>query len=190
MVILIFVVFFGPKKGVLASYLTYWLTHFRSNFWSLINTTNTTVNFSHLLKSNLYQFQFTVVTSRTTIYVLFIFWCFFFFFGEFLLLAIFNVNTISDLIPSNHFTFFKTHTIFLLDNSNTYLTEVIMFYILFFTLSAGLFLLNLKYTFVYNNFYHQLLLDLVFITSVIFLFQTTSLLIFYAVILLRRINTL
>lgn len=190
MVILIFVVFFGPKKGVLASYLTYWLTNFKANFWTLINSSNTKVNFSQLLKLNLYQFQFTVVTSRTTIYVLFLFWCFFFFFGEFLLLALFNVNTISDLIPSNHFNFFKTHTIFLLDNSNTYLTEVIMFYILFFTVSASLFLLNLKYSFVYNSFYHQLILDLLFIVTVLFLFHTTSLVIFYVVIILRRINTL
>jgi len=154
-----------------------------------MNTSNPLLDFKKLAFLTLYQFQFTVVTSRTTIYTLFVFWCFFFFFGEFLLLVIFNINTLSDLIPSNHFTLFKTHTIFLLDNSNTYLTETIMFYILFFTLSAFLFLLNLKYSFVYNNFYHQLILDLVFMAVVIFLFQTNAIVILYILTLLRRINT-
>jgi hypothetical protein len=58
------------------------------------------------------RFQFTSVTSRSTTYVLFLFWCFFFFFGEFLLLMMFNFNTISDLIPSHFFIATKSHMIF------------------------------------------------------------------------------
>ena len=136
-----------------------------------------------------YQFQFTVITSRTTIYVLFSFWCFFFFFGEFLLLITFNFNTISDLIPSNYFTFFKTHTIFLLDNNNSYLTEVMMFYILFFTTNSFLFLLNLKYSFVYQSFYHQRVLDLILLSALVTLFNGSFLLAIYPLVILYRINS-
>ena len=81
------------------------------------------------------------------------------------------MNTLNDLIPSNYFTFFKTHTIFLLDNNNNYLTEIIMFYILFFTTSSFLFLFNLKYTFIYESFYHQLALDTIFLVVMLLLFQ-------------------
>jgi hypothetical protein len=189
MLILIFVVFFGPKKGVLASYLTYWLTNFRSNFKTLVNMTDGSLNFNKIVVDSFYNFQFTVITSRTTIYVLFTFWCFFFFFGEFLLLALFNFNTISDLITSNYFTFFKTHTVFMLDNSNNYLNEVIFFYILFFTTSAILFLLNLKYTLVYDNFYHQFTLDLIFSLVILVLFHEKALIVYYLIWFLRRLNS-
>lgn len=184
MFILVFVVFFGPKKGVLASYSTYWLTYFNSLFWTFAKTTP-----SELTNKMRYQFQFTVITSRTTIYVLFSFWCFFFFFGEFLLLITFNFNTISDLIPSNYFTFFKTHTIFLLDNNNSYLTEVMMFYILFFTTNSFLFLLNLKYSFVYQSFYHQRTLDLILLSSLVTLFNWNLVLVIYPCVILYRINS-
>jgi hypothetical protein len=184
MFILVFVVFFGPKKGVLASYSTYWLTHFNSLFWTFAQSTPTT-----LVSKMRYQFQFTVITSRTTVYVLFAFWCFFFFFGEFLLLIAFNFNTISDLIPSNYFTFFKTHTIFLLDNNNSYLTEVMMFYILFFTTNSFLFLLNLKYSFVYQGFYHQRVLDLILFLALLTLFNWSFLLLTYLSVVLYRINS-
>ena len=171
------------------SYLPYWLTFFKTNFWLVFNTFTSKVNFKKAVYLNLYQFQFTIITSRTTIYVLFLFWCFFFFFGEFLLLITFNMNTLNDLIPSNYFTFFKTHTIFLLDNNNNYLTEVIMFYILFFTTSSFLFLFNLKYTFIYESFYHQLILDIVFFVIVLLLFQWTLVFLLYTAVILKRLNS-
>jgi NADH-quinone oxidoreductase subunit L len=188
MFILVFVVFFGPKKGVLMSYLPYWLTFFKTNFWLVFNTFTNKVNLQKAVYLNLYQFQFTIITSRTTIYVLFLFWCFFFFFGEFLLLITFNMNTLNELIPSNYFTFFKTHTIFLLDNNNNYLTEIIMFYILFFTTSSFLFLFNLKYTFIYESFYHQLALDTIFLVVMLLLFQWILVLCLYIFIILKRLN--
>ena len=78
------------------------------------------------------DFQFTIITSRITTYVLFIFWCFFYFFGESLLLMTFNFNNLNDLISSSFFTHLKTHMIFLTSNSNSYLNTTIMYYIIFF----------------------------------------------------------
>lgn len=184
MFILVFVVFFGPKKGVLASYSTYWLTYFNSLFWTFAHSKP-----NQIADKMRYQFQFTVITSRTTIYVLFCFWCFFFFFGEFLLLITFNFNTISDLIPSNYFTFFKTHTIFLLDNNNSYLTEVMMFYIIFFTTNSFMFLLNLKYSFIYRSLYHQKVLDSILFLTILTLFNWGFIVGMYLLILLYRINS-
>lgn len=117
-----------------------------------------------------HRFQFTSITSRTTIYLLFSFWCFFFFFGEILLLLTFNYNTLTDLIPSNFFMSTKSHVIFLLQNGSTYLNEVIFFYILFFTTCALLFLLNLRYSFNYTFLDHQWRLDACFVIVITYLF--------------------
>ena len=99
--------------------------------------------FLHRLR---FRFQFSLFTSRPTIYVLFIFWLFFLFCGELLLLVTFNYQTPTDLIPSTFFLLFKQHIPFLLDNTNQYLNNVIFFYITFFSLAAVLFLVNLRYT--------------------------------------------
>jgi hypothetical protein len=142
MFILVFVVSFGPKKSTITVYSDSWYMSFYQSFKGLVNYNSINklgLKLSHLF---LYRFQFTLLTSRSTIYLLFFFWSFFFFFGEFLLLIIFNFNTLNDLIPSSFFFFFKTHVIFLMDNSNNFLNEIIFFYILFFTLSSFLFLMN------------------------------------------------
>lgn len=115
----------------------------------------------------LHRFQFTVITSRTTTYILFIFWCFFFFFGEILLLVMFNFNTISDLIPSHYFFSTKNHIIFLLDNSSTKLSEVIMFYIVFLSLCSFNFLLRLDLPISLNYERSELTLDTVFFLAII-----------------------
>lgn len=189
MFILVFVVFFGPKKGVLASYFGYWFTNFDLNLWSLINqTVSRNLDWNSLLKSLNYQYQFTIITSRATVYVLFLFWCFFFFFGEFLLLIIFNMNTIADLIPSNYFMYLKTHVIFMLDNGNNTLNNNIMFYILFFTTNSFIFLLNLKFTSIYRNFYHQFLLDQLFLLTIITLFGSLMPIIVYSFFFIVRLS--
>lgn len=109
-----------------------------------------------------YRFQFTILTARSTIYVLFFFWVFFFSFGESLFSLLFNFSTLTDTISSNFFFSFKYHTIFYLNTHTAYLGNTMMFYIFFFTFSAVIFLLNLRYNFNYfyisNLFFYELIL--------------------------------
>jgi len=109
---------------------------------SLVFTSKKYGNFFH--STLLFRFQYSLLTSRITIYLLFLFWCFFFFFGEFLLLLVFKYNTIGEWVPSSFLTYLKTNAIFALSNSNNSLTGLIFFYIIFFAICAILFLLNLR----------------------------------------------
>jgi len=95
------------------------------------------------------------MTSRPTVYVLFGVWSFIFFFGEILLLLVFNFQTLTDLIPSHFFMTTKNHVVFLLDNGSDFLATRIFELILFFTTCALLFLLNLRTSFTFTPFtYH------------------------------------
>lgn len=140
----------------------------------------------------LYRFQFTIITCRTTIYVLFSFWLFFFFFGESLLLTLFNFTTITDSIPSNYFFTFKYHTNFSLNSYSYLLSSTIMFFITFFTISAFLFLLNLRYTF--NFFYFDLTAYLDFFFTLIFVYLfinvTVFQILFFLISYFKYINLL
>ena len=84
MFILTFVVIFGPKKGVFTTYLSFWnFKYFNFNHLLVNFNKNTLGSNFNLIKFNnylLYRFQFTIVTCRTTVYLLFSFWIFFFFF--------------------------------------------------------------------------------------------------------------
>lgn len=171
MLLLVFVVSFGPKKGTVLSYSSYWYANFYGNMQLLSNMLNEKSSYTNLKLLMKHRFQFTSITSRFTIYILFSFWCFFFFFGESLLLLTFNYNNLTDLIPSNFFMSTKSHVIFLLDNSNAYLNEVILFYIIFFTMCSFTFLLNLRYTFNDNYFKHQYLIDMILMVITFVLFQ-------------------
>lgn len=190
MLILVFVVSFGAKKGTILTYASYWYANFYNNFQMLTTTLNNNSSQTTLKSILTHRFQFTIITSRTTIYLLFSFWCFFFFFGEILLLLTFNYNTLTDLIPSNFFMFTKSHVIFLMDNGNAYLNDVIFFYILFFTTCSLLFLLNLRYTFNYQFFQHQFLIDIIFIIVNLYLFQFQLLYILYTLFIFKRLTAL
>ena len=190
MLILVFVVSFGAKKGTILTYASYWYANFYNNFQMLTTTLNNNSSQTTLKSILTHRFQFTIITSRTTIYLLFSFWCFFFFFGEILLLLTFNYNNLTDLIPSNFFMFTKSHVIFLMDNGNAYLNDVIFFYILFFTTCSLLFLLNLRYTFNYQFFQHQFLIDIVFIIVNLYLFQFQLLYILYVLFIFKRLTAL
>jgi hypothetical protein len=190
MLILVFVVSFGAKKGTILTYATYWYANFYNNFQMLTSTLNKQSSQTSLKNLLTHRFQFTIITSRTTIYLLFSFWCFFFFFGEILLLLTFNYNNLTDLIPSNFFMFTKSHVIFLMDNGNAYLNDVIFFYILFFTSCSLLFLLNLRYSFNYQFFQHQFLIDIIFIIVNLYLFQFQLLYILYGLFVLKRLTSL
>ena len=190
MLILVFVVSFGAKKGTILTYASYWYANFYNNFQMLTTTLNNNSSQTTLKSILTHRFQFTIITSRTTIYLLFSFWCFFFFFGEILLLLTFNYNNLTDLIPSNFFMFTKSHVIFLMDNGNAYLNDVIFFYILFFTTCSLLFLLNLRYTFNYQFFQHQFLIDIIFIIVNLYLFQFQLLYILYILFIFKRLTAL
>jgi len=190
MLILVFVVSFGAKKGTILTYASYWYANLYNNFQMLTSTLNNNCTSTTLKSLLVHRFQFTIITSRTTIYLLFSFWCFFFFFGEILLLLTFNYNTLTDLIPSNFFMFTKSHVIFLMDNGSAYLNDVIFFYILFFTTCSILFLLNLRYTFNYQFFQHQFLIDILFILVNLYLFQVTILYVFYTLFVFKRLVSL
>lgn len=156
MLILVSVVSFGPKKGALNAYASYWYANFyRTLQLTWANPTSQGGRGQLFLRAQWMRFQFTVITSRPTIYVLFGMWSFIFFFGEMLLLLVFNFQTLTDLIPSHFFMTTKNHVVFLLNNGNNFLVEQIFELIIFFTLCALLFLLNLRTAFTFTPFtYH------------------------------------
>jgi len=158
MLILVFVVFFGPKKGVLSTFLTFWKFNYFLYFKILAN--QTAVKFTNLFLLQTFQFQYTALTSRATVYVLFVFWLFFYFIGESYLLFLFNFSNLTDAIPSHFFFTIKNHNIFDLNVHTSFLSSILMFFIIFFTLNAVFFLLNLRYTFNYNYIFNWGLFDI------------------------------
>lgn len=184
MLILVFVVSFGPKKGTLLTYASFWNTVLYKHQWG-----NLSLNSTMLQKKLLTRFQFTVITARPTVYLLCFFWLFFFFFGEFLLLTVFNYNTLTDLIPSSYFLTLKTHVIFLLSNSNTFLNNTIFFFIVFFTSTALIFLLNLRYTFNYNYLYTLCYFEILLTTVIIYLFSPIMIFFVYMVFMANQFYT-
>lgn len=74
MFILIFIVSFGTKKGTLATYSGTWYTLFSDSLYLLArNPQGALLASTGLTKKYLYRFQHTALTSRTTIYLLFVF---------------------------------------------------------------------------------------------------------------------
>ncbi len=151
MFILVFLVMFGPKKGFIKTY---------SSGWDASNlTTKQTLSASSESKKNMLRYQFTIVTSRLTSYMLFSFWIFFFFFGESLLLVMLNYTTVVDSINSHSFFIIKQHIIFYLNTGSSYLLTQINFFIYFLTSSSVLYLLNLNFRSQYWLFRHTYLIN-------------------------------
>lgn len=197
MFVLVFVVSFGTRKGVLASYSFAWYPLFSNSFWILSNALKLNRPYSVLLlkerrsfRKTLYRFQHTALTSRLTIYVLSVFWCFFFFFGESLLLITLNYNTLSDAVASSFFVFTKSHSIFNSYSSNSLLGDTIFFFILFFTSTAFTFLLNLRFSHTYSYTRVAALLDLLLLFTLSWLFSLTWLWVlvicYFTTLLLRQ----
>lgn len=188
MFILAFVVLYGPKKGVLSAYSIFW--NFKNIYYNSIllnynyKSSITTTDFNNWLT---FRFQFTIVTCRTTIYVLFSFWIFFFFFGESLLFILFNFSTLNDAIPASYFFTFKFYNPFAINSFSNYLSESIMFYILFFTTCSFLFLLNLRYTFNYNYINNLWSFDLFFFGIVTYLLLGYLFFIFYLFLIILAV---
>ena len=80
MFILTFIVIFGPKKSTLLAYMTFWHFNYHLALKLIINSLTDKNFYIRLNAYLLFRFQLTVLTCRTTVYVLFGFWCFFFFF--------------------------------------------------------------------------------------------------------------
>ena len=162
MFILVFVVFFGTKKGTLQSYQVAWWSSFIRSAQILrsVNSKYKTLNYEFILNTT-YRFQHTVITSRSTIYLLTFFWCFFFFFGESLLLVMLNYNTLIDFVVSSVFSFSKSHVLFMTACSNSFLGDILFYFISFLASTAFLFLLNLKYVSVYSYIFNSTLLDVI-----------------------------
>jgi hypothetical protein len=127
--------------------------------------TNLMIVVDLLLDTNLVR----SLLERQLMYSLF-FDAFFFFFGEFLLLVLFNFNTISDTIPSSYFLSTKNHVIFWL-NVEGKLGEVIMIYICIFSFCSLNFLLRLDIDCSYNRVYRQGGVDAIFSNSIFVLVQ-------------------
>ena len=149
MFMLVFLVMFGPKKGSVIAYRSGWGSTFQNQLYLL---SKHVTSIPSLVYASVYRFQFTTITSRSTSYFLFSFWCFFFFFGEILLLITFNFSTPVDTIASSSFFTIKQHTVFYLDTLSSRLLEHIELYIYFLTSSAFMYLINLNYSYNYNYF--------------------------------------
>jgi hypothetical protein len=134
MFFLVFLVIFNIKKGANIVYSSNWFfKYFYNNYLSLHLKANRGGQFTPLfMKIFTHKYQFTVLTSRLTSYVLICFWVFFFFYGETLLLILFNYSTLFDAIPSSNFLCIKQHVIFFISTSSTKLLNYINFYIFFF----------------------------------------------------------
>jgi hypothetical protein len=134
MLMLVFLVMFGPKKGSVIAYRSGWFSHLSTQLHSLLHYVkygNLFYSFSSLYG---YRFTFTTITSRSTSYFLFVFWCFFFFFGESLLLITFNFTTPLDTITSSSFFTIKQHVVYFLTTTPSKLLSYINFFIFFLTL--------------------------------------------------------
>jgi hypothetical protein len=151
MFFLIFLVMFNIKKGSIIVYLGNW--DFKNHFNNSLvlsgfkNKNNLFKEWQHSFK---HKYQFTSLTSRLTSYMLVSFWIFFFFFGELLLLVLFNYSTPIDTIESSNFMIIKQHVVFFLQTSSSKLLKYINFFIFFFTLNAFIYMckyvLNSSYT--------------------------------------------
>lgn len=141
-------------------------------------------------EAHLYRFQYTALTSRTTVYLLLLFWCFFFFAGEGLLLIVLNYNTLTDLIPSGFFTFTKSHVIYMTSSSNLMLGDSIFFFILFFSITAAAFLLNLRYTHTYRYTQSASFLDLIVVSGVLYFFHPCFMLMPIIILLAKHLRLL
>jgi hypothetical protein len=146
MFMLVYLAMFGVKKGSIIAYESSWNFNFNHFTQSLVSLPK---SYLDLLG---YRFQQTSVTSRSTSYFLISFWLFFFFYGETLLLVLFNYSTPIDTISSSSFFILKQHVIFFLTTTPTKLVSLVNFYILVLTTSAFMYLTNLNYTYNYNYF--------------------------------------
>ena len=155
MFLLTFIVMFGVKKGSLTSYQQAWNSLIGLQFFlfkNLFPYSLFSLKIKNIYQLFLYRFHFTTITSRTTSYILFSFWVFFFFFGELFFLIVFNFSTPTDTINSSGFFIIKQHVIFQITSTSVFLLNSINFYIYFLTSCSFIYLLSYNYILNYNFF--------------------------------------
>ena len=170
MFILIFIVSFGTKKGSIASYNIFWYTCFIRSLQILRNISSLNLlRTKQFLIFTIYRFQHTAITARSTIYILILFWFIFFFVGESLLLVVLNFNTLIDVTISSIFSFSKAHIFFMTASSNSYLSDILFYFISLLASLAFLFLLNLRYIASYDYIFSSTICDLLGIIVISYL---------------------
>ncbi len=179
---------YGPKKGVLSGYILFF--KFKNFKFNQLSLNYLSFNKFEYLNTNFFKifnfnYQFTIVTSRTTAYILLLFWSFVFFFGEFLFSLVFNFSTLTDIIPSNFFLSLKKNSIFNLNTANQFLLDTINFYIFFFAISSIFFLLTIKLNFNYKLIDFFFLFDIIFISLIVLIFNKLLFLLFLFLFLLN-----
>ncbi len=183
MFLIIFLSFYGIKKGNLSSYSSFWNYNLFNNFKLLINANNILI-YKKLYNIIYSDHQFSILTCRTTIYLLFFFFLFFSFFGEILIMFLFNFSSTNEVIVSNFHFYSQNYTIFSIFTLSQNLSNLLMFYIIFFFTSALVFLGNLFYRFYYFYFKNFLIYDVFLFFIFIFFLINKIFLIFLIFIFL------
>lgn len=156
MLSLVFLVTFGPKKGIISIYQHVWqFNYFFYQSFFFFGSQFNKIN-------QITRFQFTVVTGRLTSLILFFFWIFCFFFGEYFLMILFDYSSISDSIFFTLFTTIKHLSAFNSAYGTLWTSDTLMFVILFFTACALAFLINLRYSFCFKVKKKSFIYDLFF----------------------------
>lgn len=150
MFLLVFYVLFSSKKGSVVAYKSSWSFKFNQNLQSLL-ILQSSLRFDKFFNFNLvnlltHRFRYTAVTARLTSYVLLLFWVFFFFYGESLILIIYSFSAPTDTITSSSFGQIKQHVVFLLLSVSTKLVWNVNFCIFYLTSCSCIFLLNFTST--------------------------------------------
>lgn len=156
MLLPVFVVMFGPKKGAMTSYSSAWEENSKYSFLMSSYSNWLTYQSTTVL---ICRFIFTSVTSKLTSIILFSFWLFFFSYGESFFFIIFNLGTLLDTITSSSFFTIKQHLIFSTTTYSMPLFTSLSIQIFFFSIQAFIYLIlinnasSYKY-FEFNTFYN------------------------------------
>ena len=166
MFMLVFLVMFSSKKGSVTAYASSWDFKFTPQVASLFCSAKSEISPKlTLLQALTFRFQFTVITSRLTTYLLLLFWLFFLHFGEALLLIVFNYSVVMDSINSSSFMLVKQHVPYSLNSVSAKLLSQINFFILLLTPLAFGYLVCLGYANKYRFFLHSLFNNWVVLVS-------------------------
>lgn len=157
MFILTVVVKFNVRKGSISVYNSIFTQNsnysLQTLFLYLVKKSVRNPGYMRVCPSNIVSYyHFTSVTSRLTSYLLFMFWLFFTFYGESLLLVTLNYLSLIDTIPSNSFLSLKQHVIFFLITTSTEVLNYLNLYIYGLLVCALGFLLNFNYVTNYKYF--------------------------------------
>lgn len=159
--LLIFLVQYGPKKGLKQSYL------FDSNFNFTQLMTGATVS-SRLLISKI---QTAFMTSQSTVWLLFSFWLLFYWTGETFLLLIFDINSPFSFFQNANFLWVKTYSFAELTTFSSKTLLSLNFSIVFFIISVVNWFVSLRLESIYNNqspiFLYNAFLIFFFVCSVL-----------------------